>query len=318
MTHMDLFSPIVPEGAWHPNFAAQMRQPNPWNRAVLSDWAKGFVDRDRKFIREFQTTFNSSFWELYLNAVLRELGCTVDFSYRSPDFVITEPTSFAIEAAVASHAKGNLPEYRRAEATLPDDLNELNRQAIIRLANALQGKYDKYKKHYASLSHVAGKPFVIALAPFDRPHFNLACQRGIEALLYNYYVDEEAWNADDRNRLQGQLLRTVKKQSGADIELGVFQNGSMPEISAVLFSTTATWGKVRALSADPNPDISIVALRLNTNSPIPHEIYAKKSEYTESLLDGLRVYHNPDARWPLSPAIFHNSDVMQSYYRFDA
>lgn len=39
----------------------------------------GFEDRDGKFVKEFQTTFNSSFWELYLFACLRDgLSCKVD------------------------------------------------------------------------------------------------------------------------------------------------------------------------------------------------------------------------------------------------
>src|SRR5690349_12411621 len=96
---MDLFTPVVPEERWHPNFAAEMRRPNQWNRAVLDGWATGFVDRDRKFVREFQTTFNSCFWELYLNAVLRNRGCAIDAAVASPDFVISEPQAFIVEAA---------------------------------------------------------------------------------------------------------------------------------------------------------------------------------------------------------------------------
>jgi len=317
---MDLFTPVVPEAAWHPNFAAQIHLPNRWNRDVLDGWASGFVDRDGKFVREFQTTFNSCFWELYLNAVLRDRGCTLDFGYKSPDFVVTGPKPFVLEAAIASHAQGDLPEHRRADVQIPDDLNELNREAIIRLSNALHGKYQKYKTHYAQLPHVAGRPFVVALAPFDRPNFNMSCQRAVEALLYNYYVDEQRWIADGIQEVPQpkSLVFSVKKATGADIELGVFQNGFMPDVSAVIFSTCATWGKVRALSVDPNPNILFTALRLNLTGPIPHCIKAKKSEYLESLLDGLRVYHNPDAIYPLDPAIFRSPDVMQSYYSQDA
>ena len=137
---MDLFKPITPEDAWHPNFAAQMSRPNCWNRQVLEDWATGFVDRDGKFIQEFQTTFNSCFWELYLNAVLRERGLSVDFGFPSPDFVVCGPKPFAIEAVIASHAAGTAPEY--GDGRIPEDLNELNRQAIIRLSNALHSKWD--------------------------------------------------------------------------------------------------------------------------------------------------------------------------------
>jgi hypothetical protein len=50
-------------------------------REVLSGWADGFADRDGKFAAELQTTYNASFWDLYLFAVLKHLGIKVDFSF---------------------------------------------------------------------------------------------------------------------------------------------------------------------------------------------------------------------------------------------
>lgn len=35
---------------------------------VLPGWPTDFEDRDGKFVTEFRTTFNSSFWEFYLHA----------------------------------------------------------------------------------------------------------------------------------------------------------------------------------------------------------------------------------------------------------
>ena len=55
-----------------------------------------------------------------------------------------------------------------------------------------------------------------------------------------------------------------------------------------MFSSCATWGKVRALSEDPNPSVFFEALRLNENGINPHLVKTRKSSYTESLLDGLR------------------------------
>src|SRR5205814_9575323 len=55
---MDLFTPVVPEGELHPNFRALIGNFSPGDRAVLAEWADGFVDRDGKFVTEFQTTFN--------------------------------------------------------------------------------------------------------------------------------------------------------------------------------------------------------------------------------------------------------------------
>src|ERR1700737_2388564 len=85
---MDIFTPIVPPERFHPNFANIIGKRNPYDEAVLSKWAEGFVDRDGKFVEEFQTTFNSCFWELYLHAILKEYGMPVDFSKASPDFCV--------------------------------------------------------------------------------------------------------------------------------------------------------------------------------------------------------------------------------------
>lgn len=316
MAPMDLLTPIVPKETWHPNFAALVNRGNKWNFAVLNDWSTGLVDRDGKFVEEFQTTFNACFWELYLNAVLRERGLSVNFDSSSPDFAVTAPWSFTIEAAIASHAHGGLPEYRRADAQLPDDLNEFNREAVLRLSNALHSKYEKYKTYYAAKPHVSGRPFVIALAPFDRPHFTMSCQRAIEALLFNYYVDEERYLAAGQpdSPIPRTTLQSVRKDNGAVVELGLFEGGSMPEVSAVVFSTCATWGKLRALSDDPNPNIFFTALRLNPHSSMPHKIQVRKQDYRETLLDGLRVYHNPYALHPLDPAVFRSDEVFQSHY----
>src|SRR5437899_9912310 len=85
---MDLFSPVVPISVQHPNFQRVSQHPAS-HKAVLQAWAAGFHDRDKKFVKEFQTTFNPCFWELYVFACLKELGLGVDFNHPSPDFVVT-------------------------------------------------------------------------------------------------------------------------------------------------------------------------------------------------------------------------------------
>jgi len=313
---MDLFTPITPRDKWHANFASLIARQNQWNDAVLCDWAKGFPDRDGKFVREFQTTFNGCFWELYLHAVLRNRGLSIDFSVQSPDFLVTKPWQFAIEATIASNSIDTLPEESASDVKLPADLNEFNREAIVRVSNSLTSKYRKYKEQYAALAHMAGKPFVLALAPFHTRYFTLTCQRAIEAVLFNYYVDEEAYLGKGQmdSPIPRGILPFVQKDNGTRIELGLFQNGNMPEISAVIFSSCATWGKLRALSKDSNPNIFFTALRSNSKSHEPQMIQSAKANYHETLLDGLRVYHNPAAQYPLDPAIFRSPEVFQAHY----
>jgi hypothetical protein len=98
MDLMDLLTPVVSEEAQHPNFRTISKFANAFNCDVLNEWARGFKDRDGKFVKEFQTTFDSSFWELYLFAVMKQLQLEVDFSFTSPDFVITNHGGINVEA----------------------------------------------------------------------------------------------------------------------------------------------------------------------------------------------------------------------------
>jgi hypothetical protein len=152
---MDLFTPIVQSDQLHPEFVNILAFRNEANINIVNGWGDGFVDRDGKFIREFQTTFHSSFWELYLYAVLKNVGCTVDFKYASPDFVVTGPIGFSIEAAVALHAQGTPSATDFGVDYIPNDLNEFNRNAIIRLANTVSSKHRKF----GSSQNIVGKGF---------------------------------------------------------------------------------------------------------------------------------------------------------------
>jgi hypothetical protein len=160
---------------------------------------------------------------------------------------------------------------------------------------------------------VAGRPFVLAVAAFDRPHFYLQAQRAIEALLYRAYVDEETYLKEHPNRdvpLRPQDLPFVVKDSGEKLPLGVFCDGSMPNISAIIQSTAATWSKVRAMSGDP--DVMIEAIYENRAEGGQHVFRGPNGRYSESILDGLRVYHNPHANHPLDPSLFDRPEIFQA------
>jgi hypothetical protein len=313
---VQLFEPIVEESQQHPNFRSLLRRKDAYTFDVLQDWARGFVNRDGKFVREFQSTFNSSFWELYVFAVLKKYGLAVDFTKATPDFFIPAQ-NFNIEATIASNPQDGTPEHISWQSgLLPRDLNEFNRRTILRLANGLTAKHRKYLDSYATLDHVRDRPFVVAIANFDQPFSFLAVQRPIEAVVLGHYVDEERYIRDGRAQggLDGQDVQAVLKDGGSPVELGLFRSPAYREISAVIFNGCATLGKVQALSADPSDKSEFTALRLNPRSDEPHVIKQPKSQYQESLVDGLRIYHNPFATHPLDPAIFRHPSVFQVYH----
>ena len=121
-------------------------------------------------------------------------------------------------------------------------------------------------------------------------------------------------NGDAPSLQQERPPDSAKKDNLSDASAFVFAEEKFAWLSAVVFSSCASWGKVRALSADPNPNIFFESIRLNATSVIPHVVRTRKTQYSESLLDGLRVYHNPSATHKLGVATFRHPDVFQSYF----
>lgn len=301
---MDLFTPLVQLEALHPNFRSLVDKYSAADRAVLERWAEGFRDRDGKFIREFQTTFNSGFWELYIFACCKELGFRVNLAFTSPDFVVDNfHNEFCIEASIASNAVGESAEWERDLRKPEPDPERVLDTAVIRLSNAIDSKHKKYLDTYQNFAHVKNRPFVLAIGPFEQPYFWAHNDHAIRQVLYAY----------DRIGPNGEHLfrHSITKPSGASIELGVFTSSRLAEISAISFSNTATMSKVHALNEDTETVTYFSALYYNQRGPRPiHENFSK-NDYHESLLDGLYVFHNPYAIHPLPFRYFNHDDVTQ-------
>lgn len=308
---MNLFAPIAPASRWHPIFKMLCHDDNAPERAVLMEWARDFKDRDGKFVQEFQTTFESSFWELYVHAALREFGMAVDLGYDAPDFMVTAPQPFVVEATIAAAPQGSPPAFGPGPPAVPDDLNAYNAQAILRICNSLDAKMRRYRERYAQLAHARDKPFVVALAPFDRPLPQLAANRPIVAALYGLYFDEEASIAGGHDELVTYSIAGVAKPSGAPVAAGLFARPEYADLSAVMYSPVATWGKLRALANAPDAPALFTTLHPAPGQLLPDIRHTVKRDYREHLLDGLYVLHNPAASRPLDPGVFAHARIAQ-------
>ena len=319
---MNLFKKKLSKKKLHKNFLEIQRSSQKQDRLHLQNLAQGFPDRDNKFVHEFQTTFNSSFWELYLYALFNELKIEMNWDHASPDFFLnTDYGEFVVEAVIASNTQGKIPEWERDLASLPIDqpikFREMNCESIIRLSNAIRSKSKRYREHYRNLYHVKDNPFVLAIAPFEQPYFNLQYDVPITALLFDYYVDEDAYNENPLIYPEGPpgiSLGSVKKDNGSPIDLGIFRNNQLSEISAIIFSTTATWGKIEATSKNTNilRFISSVWFDKHTKTPTLRQLPA--IEHFETIRDGLMVFHNPYADHPLSNDLFDCDGVVQIFW----
>lgn len=319
---IDLFKPVVPDEKQHSNFRV-ISTPGLYSneRDVLTSWADGFVDRDGKAVKEFQTTFNSTFWELYLHAAFRELGFLADYSKEAPDFILSKDGYRIIaEATIASNPEGYTAEWERdvsKEALEKLDAEEIIVLASVRLANAVATKHKKYMDSYAKLDHVKGLPFVICVAPFEQPFFFEQSDNAIRRVLYSFdrYLYKDMPEEQKRVILGEVFFDSFVKSSGVEIELGFFRDDRMKEVSAVVFSCCATFGKVRALAKETDHPIIFMAKRYNDHGLEPFLICQEKAEYKETLLDGLIILLNPFAERPFPLDAFRYREI--SIHVFD-
>ncbi|MFT4274539.1 MAG: glycosaminoglycan attachment site [Pantoea sp.] len=314
---MDLFTDIVDFDKQHPIYKL-IKEEEYWaERAVLNEWAKGFQDRDNKFVQEFQTTFEPCLWELYLHAYMKELGHVSDFTFDVPDFVMVREHEFCIEATIALPAVGQQPAHSFGKDTQLGDLNEFNSQAALRITNSFMSKVKKLRERYSKLAQCKDKPFVIAIASFDRPFSHFSASRPIRAAMYGLYHDEEATLASNAEEVISYNVDAAIKNGKTEIEMGLFCTPEFSDVSAVIYSSLATWGKLRALADNPSAPTVFQTFTPNPDSIIPNVHTAQKSDYHEHLLDGLYVLHNAFATHPLPPNVLGHPRLAQCYMQED-
>lgn len=307
---MDLFTPQVDTSRQHRVFRMLLEEGNAAERAVLTDWATGYRDRDGKFVQEFQMTFESGLWELYLNAVIRAWGMKADMSFSSPDFVITAPIRLCIEATIAAPAQGGKPAIGYDISDIPEDFTEFNVQASLRICNSFSVKVKRYREYYAKLPHAADQPFVIAIAAFDRPGAHFAASRPLMAAVYGLYHDE-AGTAPDADKVFSYNVDFAPKSETANVPLCLFCDDTFADVSAVIYSSLATWGKLRALADNPSAHTVYTTFHPREGSLYPEIRTALKRDYREHLLDGMWVLHNPFAKRPIPDGVFSHPRIAE-------
>ncbi|WBF68310.1 hypothetical protein LN040_04190 [Desulfovibrio subterraneus] len=319
---LDLFDDVVDKESQHPNYVSIKVDKKESVREIITKWTDGFTDRDNKIVKEFQTTFNSSFWEFYLNAALTKLGFSIDMSFDRPDFIISKnDMTIAAEATITNNPEGAAPEWSAHTPPQIDPEYRFKRSQLakIRLLNSIHEKHKKYTNNYSKLDHVKDKPFIICIAPFEQPFFFTEGDSAIRQTLYK--VDVPIYQHDestDTVRIIGmEKSEKAIKHNGVEIELGLFSNDKMKEISAILFSNTATMTKANALCSDKLTNTIFYSTRYNEdNFGIPDIEVKIGGEYKESLLEGLHLFLNPFAENKLDTELFDNEDVTIHSYDF--
>lgn len=315
---MNIFSKVneLSNDQLHPKFKNLLRPEFKCYRDIIQNWVDGFIDRDNKIIKEFQTTYHSSFWEFYLFALFKELGFTLDQAQNRPDFIITKPFEMYIEAVVPNIKKGGIPESNRnlndimsmfippyEQADFYDNLNE----AIVRQSNSILKKNNLYKNNYSKCSWVnTNKPYIIALSSYDQVNYGREYIYPMMALLYGKYYIPDKESYEDRFSIK-------KPSSNSDIPIGIFNNHDYENISAIIYTSTLSVGKLSALSISKGnfSQNEVYSLYRNYQDTPSYKLKIVSPESPELLSDGIFIFHNPNAKNKLPLQYFENSGITQ-------
>jgi len=286
-------------------------------REIILNWTDGFIDRDNKIIKEFQTTFHSSFWEFYLYRIFCEMNFEIDFSKDRPDFIIKKPYEIFIEAVVSNIKKEGREESSRSADDVSSmvvpphlqvDFEKLLNESIVRNSNAILSKSTKYLEKYIKCDWVSNDiPFIIALSSYDQVNYGREYIYPLLALLYGLYFNPE------KNDYEV-VKQITKPETDSTIPIGIFNDKSMEHISAIIFSCTTTLGKLTSLSisADNSPlQMNRVINIRNDYEPPYFKIQDVSKGNPEELSDGLFIFHNPHAKNKLSREQFSKSNIFQ-------
>lgn len=88
----------------------------------------------------------------------------------------------------------------------------------------------------------------------------------------------------------------------------------MENVSAVIFSCTATWGKLSAMTHDFHSHTDVYSVWSSTKDGIPVKQILSNQEHHERVIDGLQIFHNPFAKYPLSQDVFKRKGIVQTSY----
>jgi hypothetical protein len=310
---IDLFSPIVPIEKQHPYFIRLNRDSCFFPaKVIISKMMPHFIDIDGNFVEQFQSTaFDQRLWELYLNSYFSEEKLFINREHSAPDFIVEKyGKKIAIEATVVGRKENNPPRYFKeySDLQMPADvLTEHENAMPIKFGSPL---YSKLKMKYWELPHVSGNSLVFAIADF---HADQSMLWSSTALINYLYGVKHAFYYNENNRLIITPSKINSHKIGEkEIPSGYFFQPDSEHVSAVLFSSSGTiskFGRMGRQAGFGDPDV--IMIRHGTchnhdpNASVPRMFYYTVDESSqETWGEGLSMFHNPKAIYPISKELF--------------
>ena len=165
----------------------------------------------------------------------------------------------------------------------------------------------KLQRRYWELPHVAGNPLVLAIQDFHAPHAMAWSNAALVEYLYAIRQTERQ-TADGRVEIVSERVTEYRWADKPPIPAGFFLQPDTENISAVLANpggTISKFNRIGFLAGFGGRDIMMMRSGYCYKGSLTPEWFVTevhKPGYEETWCEGLSVYHNPNARIPLSPA----------------
>lgn len=306
---VDFFTPVVPHEQLHPFFALLISDErySP-ARGLIAAMMRYHDDVDGNFVQQFQTTgFDSRLWELYLFAVLVEQGYARDSTLHVPDFVAgCLKGEIGIEAVTANPPQGRTVEPPRTPEEITDFLQN---QIPFKLAKGLTRKLRRDPPYWSERG-MAGIPFVIAVQDFHAP----GTMRMIVPAATEYVFGFR------HSRKDGvlQIERITEHRVGSSSEKsGFFSSPGAENVSAVIVNPQGTlmkFNRMGLLAGFGSPRVrmtrsGVLRREGRPDGPEPRKFSQEvTSGSTETWIEGMVVFHNPNALVPLDPDLLDGAN----------
>lgn len=308
-TAVDFFTPLVGRERLHPNFL-RLTSGDEFSaaRGIISAMMRWYEDIDGNFVEQFQTTgFNARVWELYLFAALTEANLKLERPDPAPDFLARGlDGEFALEATTINPSFGNdgQPVVTPRPQTDQEKEDYVQHYLPTRYAGPL---VTKLGKKYWNRPEASGKPLVFAIQDFHDTMSMTYSGSALPTYLYGYTHTAEH-DSEGRLTVVPHEIREHRWDTKV-VPSGFFSLPDAEHVSAVIFNSGGTLAKfnrmgVRAGFGTDNVVLihTGTAVDLDPDASEPLEFVQFVTEgYSETWIEGMDVYHNPNALYPLNP-----------------
>jgi hypothetical protein len=310
--HVDFFTAIHDPADQNPSFhEVTTRLEFSPAKDIMEAMMYYFQDPDGNFVEQFQSTaFNARLWELYLFAVLGERRFYIDRDHPAPDYSCRGlGGEFFIEAVTANPSMlGGVNVETGRPTTSPEFERYMEQYLPLKFSGPLT---QKLRRRYWEEQHIGDRPILLAIADYHYPGSQKWSQSALARYLYGLVHQLE------RDAAGHLIIKWVPIQEhvwgSKRVQSGFFHLPDAEHISAVISTREADIWKFNRMGLKAGFGAAgIQMVRVGTrcvpdpdaSEPEPFAVEVHGPDYEEAWIDGLEIYHNPNALHPLDPQAF--------------